>query len=59
MQWGGLGVAPFIFGFSLGRTQPSPTKALGKSLRVFRLGKAEHHGVAVIAAHGVRELRPG
>jgi hypothetical protein len=37
--------------------QPLPTEALGKSLCVFRLGEAEHHKVAVIAAHGVREQR--
>lgn len=28
------------------RLQPIPTKALGKSLRVFRFGKAEHHELA-------------
>jgi hypothetical protein len=33
------------------------TEALGKSLRVFRVGEAEHHEVAVIALHGVRERR--
>jgi hypothetical protein len=27
-----------------------PTEALGKGVRVFRLGKAEHHEIAVIAA---------
>jgi hypothetical protein len=33
--------------------QPLPTEAPGKCLRVFRLGEAEHHEVAVIAAHEV------
>jgi hypothetical protein len=36
--------------------QPLATEAIGKTLRVFRLGEAEHHEVAVIAAQGVREL---
>jgi hypothetical protein len=35
-----------------------PTKALGENLRIFRLCKAEHHEVAVIAAHGVRHPEP-
>jgi hypothetical protein len=39
------------------RRQPIPTEAIGKSLRVFRLGEAEHHEVAVIATQGARERR--
>jgi hypothetical protein len=35
--------------------QPFSTEALGESLRVFRLGKAEHYEVAVITAQGIRE----
>jgi hypothetical protein len=34
--------------------QPLPTEALDKGLRVFRLGEAERHEVAVIAAQGIR-----
>jgi hypothetical protein len=37
----------------------SPPKCLTKASASFRLGKAEHHEVAVIAAQGVRELRRG
>jgi hypothetical protein len=33
------------------------SKRLAKSLRVFRVGKAEHHEVAVITAQGARQLR--
>jgi hypothetical protein len=39
------------------RRQPIPTEAIGKGLRVFRLGEAEHHKVAVIVAQRVRERR--
>jgi hypothetical protein len=42
---------------SLGHRQPLTTKVLGKSLRIFRLGEAEHHKVAVITAQRVRERR--
>jgi hypothetical protein len=38
-------------------SQSLSPEALGKSLRIFRLGKAEHHEVAVIAAQGVPERR--
>jgi hypothetical protein len=40
-----------------GHLQPLPTEALGKGLRVFRLGEAEHREVAAIAARRVRERR--
>jgi hypothetical protein len=40
-----------------GRGQPLPAEALGKSLRVFRLGETEHNEVAVVAVSGVRVLR--
>jgi hypothetical protein len=41
---GGLRVAPFVL-LSLTALTPatSPIEALGKGLRVFRLGKAEHN----------------
>jgi hypothetical protein len=42
--------------------QALPAEALGKSLRVFRLGKAEHHEVGVIATReyvsGVADRTP-
>jgi hypothetical protein len=50
-QWVGA-----LSGLGLDR-QPMPTKALGKRLRVFRLSKAEHRGVEVIAGQRVREQR--
>jgi hypothetical protein len=34
--------------------KPSHTEPLGKSLRIFRVSKAEHHEVTVIAAQGAR-----
>jgi hypothetical protein len=34
-----------------------PTEPLGKRLRVFRLCKAKHHEVAVVAARGICERR--
>jgi hypothetical protein len=48
-QWVGA-----LSGLGLDR-QPMPTKALGKRLRVFRLSKAEHREVEVIAEQRVRE----
>ena len=39
------------------RRQPLTTEAFGKGLRVFRLCKAEHHNVAVVAPQGVCERR--
>jgi hypothetical protein len=42
---------------SSGRPQSLPTKALGENLGVFRLGEAEHHENAVIAAHEVSQRR--
>jgi hypothetical protein len=39
------------------RRQPLSTEALGESRRVCRLSKTEHHEVAVITAHGVRQQR--
>jgi hypothetical protein len=39
------------------RVQPIPTEPLGKRLRVFRFGEAEHHNIAVVAPHGILERR--
>ena len=50
-------VAPLLSGLSPILSQPIPTKALGKGLRVFRLGKAEYHEVAVIVAQGICNRR--
>ncbi len=41
------------------RWQALPTEAIGEGLRVLRVGKAEHHVVAVIAAQEVRQRRRG
>jgi hypothetical protein len=46
--------APLVSHVTASRRQPLTTEILGKGLRVFPLGKAEHHEVAVIAAQGVR-----
>jgi 8-hydroxy-5-deazaflavin:NADPH oxidoreductase len=46
----GYGVPPE----ELGGQPSSKFVALGKRLRVFRLRKAEHHNVTVVAPHGIR-----
>jgi hypothetical protein len=47
---------PRLFsGLSRDRRQRLPAKATAERLRVFRLDKAEHNDVAVIAARGVRQ----
>jgi hypothetical protein len=58
---GGLRIARLFSGSPpAGRRQALTTEALGNSLSVFRLCKAEHYEVIVIAAQGVtlRKVRP-
>jgi hypothetical protein len=56
---GGMAMwSPGLFSDSpLCRRQPLTTETLGRSLRVLRLGEAEHHEVPVSAAQRLRERR--
>jgi ribosomal protein L18 len=47
-----IGAASLLF-----KLAAIPTKAFGKGLRVIGLGEAQHHGVVVVAAKGLRERR--